>query len=397
MSGELLNRLLGDELARRRDAQLLRTRQPLRYLDSTHVELEGVRYVNFASNNYLGLTHHPRVVSAVQEHVRRCGTGSAASPLITGYTDQHAQAEQDIAAWKGTEAAVLLPSGYQSAQAAIQTLAALGQRDSGGVRFLLDRLAHASLIDSVRGTGARYRVFPHNNLAKLHRLLSERARGELQVVVTESIFSMDGDAADLEGLAHLKERQPFVLLLDEAHGSGVYGPGGSGYAAERGLQAAVDVSIVTLSKAIGICGGAVCGTRLFCEGLVNWGRPYVYSTSLAPAVAAGAQAAIEVMASEPGRQQRLRLLAARVRQALTSAGVEIPPGDSPIIPILLGHERNAMEAARRMRQDGLLVVAVRPPTVPRGTSRLRVTLSCDHSDQEVQRLIQALCAVVAGT
>lgn len=395
MSGELLNRLLSDELARWRDAQLLRTRQPLRHLDATHVELDGVRYVNFASNNYLGLTHHPRVLSAVQDQLRRCGTGAGASPLITGYSDEHAHAEAEIARWKGTESAVLLPSGYQSAQAAIQTFAALGQRDSGGVRFLLDKLAHASLIDSVRGTQARYRVFPHNNLAKLHRLLSERARSELQVVVTESIFSMEGDAADLEGLAQLKERQPFVLLLDEAHGSGVYGPGGSGYAAERGLQSAVDVSIVTLSKAIGICGGAVCGTRLYCEGLVNWGRPYVYSTSLAPAVAAGAQAAIEVMASEPARQQRVRMLAVRVRQALAGAGMNIPAGDSPIIPVVLGGERRAMEAAVRLQRAGILIVAVRPPTVPRGTSRLRVTLSCEHSDEEVHRLIESLRAVAA--
>ena len=196
--------------------------------------------------------------------------------MISGYTALHRAAEEAIAAWKGAQASVLLPSGYQANFAAIQTLAAVAQ-DRGGVRFILDKLVHASLVDAVRATGAAMRIFPHNHLGKLRRLLEESDRGQMQVVVTESIFSMDGDAADLRGLAEIKKDLPFVLLLDEAHASGVYGPGGAGYAAECGLQAIVDVSIVTMSKALGCVGGAVCCLAKFLRGAVEpWAGVHLF-------------------------------------------------------------------------------------------------------------------------
>ena len=204
---------------------------------------------------------------------------------------------------------------------------------------------------------------------------------------------MDGDAADLRGLAGLKSQHPFVLLLDEAHGSGVYGPRGSGYAAEAGLQSAVDVSVVTLSKALGCSGGAVCATADFCAALVNHGRPYVFSTSLPPSVAAAAEAALRVMGEEPQRQSRLRETARSVRAKLASIGFELPPGDSPILPLILGEEDVALRAAERLRAEGLLALAIRPPTVQKGSSRLRVTLSSEHTDEEVGRLLRAVGAL----
>ena len=219
--------------------------------------------------------------------------------------------------------------------------------------------------------------------------LTER---QLQVVVTESIFSMDGDAADLAGLAELKARRPFVLLLDEAHASGVYGPGGAGLAAELGLTGLADVSVVTLSKALGSAGGAVCASAALCDAVVNFGRAYVYSTHLPPSAVAAAEAAIDVMADEPQRQQRVRELSARVRTELRAKGVALPPGDSPIVPITLGSERAALEAARALQDQGLWVLAIRPPTVPRGTSRLRVTLCSEHHDDEIARLVAALAS-----
>jgi len=370
-----------DRLVRRRlqglaDRHLLRRRQVARPLDATRIEIDGRRYVNFASNNYLGLSHHPRVLDAAADALRREGTGAGASPLVTGHGPAHADAERRIAAWKGSDSAVLLPSGYQANLAAVQTVAALGaEGEGGGVRFLLDKLVHASLIDAVRETGAPLRVFPHNHLDKLARLLKEAEPNQVQVVVTESIFSMDGDAADLHGLAGLKSRRPFVLLLDEAHGSGVYGPGGAGLAAELRLTTGrprfsgasssapvVDITVVTLSKALGCAGGAVCGTSAFCDALVNFGRAYIYSTAVAPATAAAASAAIDVLRDEPHRQARLRALATRVREGLRSAGRDVPTGDSPIIPIVLGSEEAALGAASRMRDAGLWVVAIRPPT-----------------------------------
>jgi 7-keto-8-aminopelargonate synthetase-like enzyme len=240
-----------------------------------------------------------------------------------------------------------------------------------------------------------YRVFPHNSLAKLRRLLEDSEAGGLQVVVTESIFSMDGDAADLAGLAELKREHPFMLVLDEAHAAGVYGKGGAGLASELDLQHAVDVSVATMSKAMGCVGGAVCGSRAFCDALVNLGRAYLFSTSIPPFVAAAAEAAVGVMRDEPQRQQRVRQSAARVRAVLGNDGLEIPPGDSPIVPVILGEEVLALEAAQRLLSAGILVPAIRPPTVPRGGSRLRVTLSSEHTDAELDRLLEALRQVRA--
>jgi 8-amino-7-oxononanoate synthase len=393
MSAELLNALIERELSAREQASGRRVRTVVRALDSTHVEIDSRRYINFASNNYLGLTHHPKVMAAAVAAIGANGVGSCASSLISGYTEDHARSESAIAAWKGTEAAILLPSGYQTAHAVVQTITGVAGSFADGAGFYLDKLVHASLIDAVLGSKAPYRIFPHNHLEKLDRLLREAPEGQLSVVVTESIFSMDGDSCDLDGLAELKRRQPFFLLLDEAHGSGVYGDAGAGYAAERKLQSAVDASIVTLSKAVGVSGGAVCASKSFCEAILNWGRAFIYSTSVPAAQAAATTAAIQVMRDEPQRQTRVRELARRVRGKLQQAGLKLPSGDSPIIPIILGEEQRALEASERLRDKGILALAIRPPTVARGTSRLRVTLSCDHTDEEIDRLIAALIEI----
>jgi 8-amino-7-oxononanoate synthase len=377
-----LERLIADDLSGRAAAHQLRTRRALTPISSTRVSIDGVEYVNFASNDYLGLTHHPRMIGAIESAVRTYGAGSGAAALITGYTPLHASAESALARWKGMEGAVLLPSGYQANHAAVQTLAALGGAKCGGVRFLVDRLVHASLIDAVRGSGAEFRVFGHNGLGKLERLLSEAQPGQMQVVVSESIFSMDGDAADLPGLAEVKARHRFILLLDEAHGSGVYDE-----TAKRGV---VDVSVVTLSKALGSVGGVVCGSRNFCEAVVNYGRAFIYSTSVPAYVAAAAEEAVAICNDEPQRRERVRSLAGGVRGNLAAAGYEIPRGDSPIIPIIVGSEERALELSQQLAGERLLVPAVRPPTVAKGSSRLRVTVSCDHVDEEIARLTDAL-------
>jgi 8-amino-7-oxononanoate synthase len=379
--------VIANALDDRREHHTLRHRRPVHIVDSTHVEIDGKRFVNFSSNNYLGLTHHPRVIAAFENAARANGVGSGAASLVTGQSDLHASAERALASWKGTESAVLLSSGYAANLAAIQMLAAVSEKR--GVRFLLDKLCHASLVDAVRAVAdeskVSFRVFPHNHIGKLRRLLEEAEEKMLQVVVTESIFSMDGDAADLPGIVELKCEFPFLLLLDEAHGSGVYGPNGSGYAAEIGLNEMVDITIVTLSKALGCSGGAICASGAMCEAIVNFGRSYIFSTAIPPAIAAAVEAGIGVMHDEPNRQQRLREMARRVRSRVLN-----DPGDSPIIPIILGDESATLRAAERLMQQGLLTVAVRPPTVPKGTSRLRVTVSCDHTDEEVEQLISAL-------
>jgi 7-keto-8-aminopelargonate synthetase-like enzyme len=227
-------------------------------------------------------------------------------------------------------------------------------------------------------------------LAKLERLLAEAPAGQMQVVVTESIFSMDGDAADLQGLAELKAKYPFLLLLDEAHASGVYGPAGCGYAAEVGKNDAVDVTVVTLSKALGGVGGAICASRNFCAAVLNYGRAFIYSTSVPAYVAAAAAEAVAICRDEPERRERVRAMARRLRADLAAAGFEIPSGDAPIIPVIVGEEAGALRASEMLAEARLLVPAVRPPTVAKGSSRLRVTVSCDHLDEEVERLVGAL-------
>jgi len=385
--------LVAADLSSLAEAQLLRARRMVTPVSATRVRIGDREYVNFASNDYLGLTHHPRLIATAAASVRRDGVGSGAAALITGYSDAHARAEATIARWKGTQDAVLLPSGYQANQALIQTLVAIGQRAEGGVRFLIDKLAHASLLDAVRGGSAAFRVFPHNRLAKVERLLADAPTGQLQVVVTESIFSMDGDAGDLMGFVELKRNHPFFLVVDEAHGSGVYGPAGSGYASEIGVQSNVDASVVTLSKAIGCVGGVICGSKDFCGAVVNHGRAYVFTTAVPPWAAVTASEAIAVMRDEPWRQERVRALAGRVRAAARSMGFELPPGDSPIVPIILGESASALSAAESLARAGLLVVAVRPPTVAKGTSRLRVTLSAAHTDGEIDQLLSELGAL----
>jgi 8-amino-7-oxononanoate synthase len=403
-----ISQLIELALGQRREQRLLRERAVVLPLDATHVQIGDARYISFCGNNYLGLSHHPALAKAIARAVAEYGFGAGASALVSGNTPAHRSAETALAAWKGTEACVLLPSGYQANHAAVQMLAALPThspaslpRDASisGVRFLIDKLAHASLIDAVRGvadeadesgTRASFRVFPHNHMVKLRRLLAESDSSALNVVVTESIFSMDGDAVDLAGIAEIKRDHPFFLLLDEAHGSGVYGQAGAGYAAEMGLSSVVDLTVVTLSKALGGVGGAICASRAICDAVVNFGRAYVYSTAIPPAVAAAAEAAVGVMRDEPQRQARVREFARRVRSQLAAAGLSVPSGDSPIIPVILGDEAAAMHSSARLREHGILAIAIRPPTVPRGTSRLRITLSSEHTDQEVDQLVGVL-------
>lgn len=386
------DQLAGEILAGLEASHLSRRRRVVRPIDPTHVLCDGRRLINFASNNYLGLTHHPRVIQAIERSLREYGAGSGASPLISGYSPTHERAERHIARWKGTDAAVLLPSGHQANYAAVQTLAAVAQKSSSAIRFLLDKLCHASLVDAVRSAGSPFRIFPHNNLEKLRRLLADADPSELQVVVTESIFSMDGDAADFAGLCHLKQRHPFLVFLDEAHASGVYGAHGSGL----GSELLADVTVLTFSKSLGCVGGAVCGSQTFCNCLVNLARAYVYSTSIPPMIAAAADAAIEVLESEPQLQARLRDVARRVRTELRCLGFDVATGDSPIVPILMETESAALNAADALADDGILSLAIRPPTVRRGTSRLRITLSAGHTDEELMLLIQALKRAAAA-
>lgn len=321
--------------------------------------------VSFASNDYLGLTRHPAVIAAAHEALDRWGTGAGASRLVVGSRPVHDELESALAAWKGAEAALLFPTGYAANVGVLTTFGV------AGTRILSDELNHASIVDGCRTARAAVAVYRHNDLAHMASLLGEGGRS---IVVSDTVFSMDGDEADVEGLVDLCRQHDALLVLDEAHE--VFGRPAPSFAGV--------LRVGTLSKMLGSLGGFVAGPRALVELLVNRARPSIFSTALPPAVAAAALAAVEVVQSGEGvaLKSRLRALVDRVAE---------PQHPSPIVPVLLGSEEAALVASAALLERGLVVPAIRPPTVPVGTSRLRVALSAAHTDDDVARLQEALC------
>jgi len=377
------------ELADLRSRSLLRRLRTFDTPQQPELEEAGRRLISFASNDYLGLATEPALKEAAKEAIDRYGVGSGASRLLSGSLAPHTRLEETLARFKGTEAALAFSSGYATA---IGTLGALcGEGDV----IILDKLCHASLIDGARLSRAVVRVFPHNHPGKLESHLAwaaQRHPDARVVVVTEAVFSMDGDRAPLADLVTLKNRHGAMLLVDEAHAVGVLGRNGRGLADALRLEGEVDIQMGTLSKALGVSGGYIAGSRRLIELLVNRARSFVYSTAPPPANAATACAAIEFMMSDEGEQRRellWRNLAAFGEEMpqLLSAGREI---QSAIIPIILGEAGRALEAAERLMERGFYVPAIRYPTVPRDSARLRVSLSARHTPEQ----IRALCALL---
>jgi 8-amino-7-oxononanoate synthase len=376
----------------------------LRQVDSPQaprIRLDGREFLSFSSNDYLGFANHPLLKDAAIRAVEKFGAGAGASRLICGSLTPHQALEDALAAFKRTEAALSFSSGYATAQGVIGAL--LGPSDV----VIVDRLVHASIIDGARLSGAKLRVFDHNDLNDLERILIwARARhaGESGnptrparvLVVTESVFSMDGDLAPLRDLVPLKERHGAWLMLDEAHATGLYGPARRGLAEAEGVAERVDIQMGTLGKALGSAGGYICGSRRLVEFLVNRARSFIFSTAPVPAAAAAAQAGVELAQTGEG-EQRSRALWQRVSQflSLASTGLAIPEENvcSAIIPILLGDERRAVDLALRLREHHLFVPAIRFPTVARGKARLRVTMTAAHTREDVAQLVAAVKAL----
>lgn len=372
-----------------RAAGLHRRLRPVDSAPGRWIEMGGRRLLNFASNDYLGLATHPALGEAAIRAIERYGTGSTASRLMCGSLAPHLELEEALAAFKGTEAALSFCSGYAAALGAIPAL--VDRQDI----VVLDRLAHASLVDAARLSGAKLRVFAHNDLNQLETVLRRAAnrasaspRPTRVLVVTESVFSMDGDGAPLRELVELKDRFGAWLLVDEAHATGVYGPQGRGRVAELGLTGRIEVQLVTLGKALGVCGGAICGSRRLIEYLVNRARSFIFSTAPPPAVAAAARAALECVQSPEGEQRReqLRAHVRRFRSA-SPAGVRV---EGPIVPWLLGDEQRALAAADHLLARGIFVPAIRYPTVRRGAARLRISFSAAHRAEDLDALVGAL-------
>ncbi len=345
---------------------------------------DGHSAVNFASNDYLGLAADPRVVAAAGEAARRLGWGTGASPLVSGWTVEHEALAAEIAEFERTEAAILFPTGYA---ANLGTIAALVGKSDG---IYSDRLNHACLIDGSRLSGGTIRVYPHSDTEALAaRLDEDRGRFRRTLIVTDGVFSMDGDLAPIDRLADLAERHGAMLLVDEAHGTGVFGPDGRGAAAELGAAERVTVKVGTLSKALGSVGGFVAGPRPLIDWLTNHARPLIFSTAAPPASVAAAREALRIAIAETWRRVRARGLGDRLRIGLGAAGYDVIRSAGPIVPVLLGEPEIALELSVRLAGRGFLVPAIRPPSVPEGTSRLRVVASAGHSDEQVEALILA--------
>ncbi|MEO6872382.1 MAG: 8-amino-7-oxononanoate synthase [Chthoniobacterales bacterium] len=387
--------LFQEQLQALRSHSLHRKLREIGSAQGPEIEIVGRHLVNFSSNDYLGLANDPLLKKAAIDAIEKFGVGAGASRLVSGTQSPHVALEAALAKWKRAPVALAFSSGYA---AAVGVLPAIASKQDV---IILDKLSHASLIDGARLSGATVRVFPHNHLGKLESHL-EWAQRELpearRVVVTESVFSMDGDQAPLRELIELKKRFGAVLLLDEAHAIGVVGPNGRGLAAELGLDGEVDVQLGTLSKALGVSGGYVCGSRTLIDWLINRARSFVFSTAPPPALAAAATAAIEFLATSDGELRRLALWQriVRLRQELPVSRETAGPATSAIIPWMVGDEQRALDLALSLRQAGLLVPAIRYPTVARGAARLRITLSASHTDAQIAQLGEALRRVSAS-
>jgi 8-amino-7-oxononanoate synthase len=365
---------------------LLRRLRSIDAVEGTQLQLSDTSLTNFASNDYLGLSQHNAVRQAAIEAIHQFGLGAAASRLITGTLAPHTALEEQLAAFKGTEAAISFSSGYAAALGTITAIA--NRRDV----IILDKLAHASLIDGARLSGAQLRVFPHNDLSRLSEILSwaQRHRPNAKIwIITESLFSMDGDYCPLGELIELKDEYGANLFLDEAHATGVVGPEGKGLAAHWGLGQRVEVQMGTLSKALGSSGGFIAGSSALIDLLINRARSFIFSTAPPPAAAAGASAALTVLQSAEGEQIRGNLCRNidHVRQDLNLSSDPLP---RPIIPLMVGEENSALEIANQVQKDGFFVPAIRFPSVSRGSARLRLTLSARHSSEQVTALIRSL-------
>lgn len=376
---------IDDDLREIRAAGLFRSRRTFHPLTEGRCLLEGRELINLSSNDYLNLSHDERVIAAATAVLPKMGVGSRASALVSGRTEWHAQLEEQLAQFEGSEEAILFPSGYAANLGVIAAF--VNQEDT----IFCDRLNHASLIDGCRLSGAKLRVYRHDQLEKLKRELEKASGDGKKIIVTDSVFSMDGSLAPLVSLCDLADEFNASLIVDEAHATGVWGVSGRGLAEELGVEARVMIRIGTLSKAVGTMGGFVAGSCALIDWLWNRVRTQIYSTALPPAICAAAFKALEVIQAEPDRRRLLHEQSTFLRTELQERPtVSVPPSSGPIIPIILKDPDLTMSVAADLEGAGFLVGAIRPPTVPKGTSRLRVSITCAHQRDDLERFLKAL-------
>ena len=369
------------------DRSLLRRMRLVSGPQGPRVLVDGRPVLLLCSNNYLGLADHPRVREAAAEAAMRWGAGAGASPLVSGNMTVHRRLEEQLADFEGAERCLLFGSGYLANAGVISALAR-----EGDVVFS-DERNHASIVDGCRLARAETFVYDHADVEHLEWGLRQ-AEGRGSLIVTDGVFSMDGDVAPLEQIVEVARRHDARLMVDEAHATGAVGPGGRGTVAAAGLEQEVDLVVGTLGKALGSYGAYVCCGRDLARYLVNTARTLIFSTALPPAAAAGALAALEIMRAQPERVDRLRRAAAALRAALAGEGLDAGSAPTPIVPLVVGHAADAVHACERALDRGLFAQAIRPPSVPEGGSRLRLTVMASHTGAELRWAARVLAAAV---
>jgi 8-amino-7-oxononanoate synthase len=386
---DLLERI-AIQTSEREHASLGRRLRTIKHAEGPWLEAEGRRLLGFCSNDYLGLAQHPQLIAALKRAADDEGVGSGSAHLICGHRREHAQLEEALAEWTGRERALLFSTGYMANLGTMQALLARGDV------CVQDKLNHACLLDGAQLAGAELKRYPHADVEAAARQLASRPQAAA-LLATDGVFSMDGDVAPLAGLAALCTRERAMLMVDDAHGLGVVGADGAGSVRAAGLaQRDVPVLMATLGKALGCSGAFVAGSAVLIDGLVQVARSYVYTTAMPPALAAAACAAVDIARDESWRREKLQALIARFRTGAAQLGLPLMASHSAIQPLLLGDAQAALDAAQALEQRGLLVAAIRPPTVPQGQARLRITLSAAHEDEHVDRLLDVLATLPRG-
>lgn len=385
-----LDQTLAPLLAERRAAHLYRTRKLLQSPQAPHVVVDGKNYLAFCSNDYLGLANHPDVILALQNAANKFGVGSGASHLVAGHSSEHHALEGEVAAFTGRERALLFSTGYMANMGAITALVAQGDA------VFEDRLNHASLLDAGLLSGARFQRFLHNDLENLQTRLGKTDAAR-KLIVVDGVFSMDGDCAPLPELAAVAQKNNAWLMVDDAHGFGYLGKTGAGTCEHFGLtQGDVPILMGTLGKAAGSFGAFIAGSETLIESLIQFARPYIYTTAMPPAVVAATRASLRLMQTEHWRREQLKQLIAHFRAGAQALNLQLMDSFSPIQPIVIGDEAKALHISQQLAERGILIIAIRPPTVAAGSSRLRITFSAEHSIAQVDQLLMALADIMQG-
>ena len=372
------------QLNLRREEHLYRTRLNVASGCSSTLSVEGRSLINFCSNDYLGLASHPDISLALKQAADLYGTGSGASHLVSGHSVVHQKLEEQLAQYTGRPRALLFSTGYMANMGVINAL--VGRRDL----VLQDQLNHASLLDGGRLSQADFKRYKHVDMASLEQRL-EQSSAERKLVVSDGVFSMDGNLAPLSEISTLAKKHNAWLMVDDAHGVGVLGPQGGGLVEQLGMNLKqVPVLVGTLGKSFGTFGAFVAGSEALIETLIQFSRSYIYTTALPPAVAAATLASLKIVRQESWRRDKLVQLVTRFRRGAEQIGLQLGGSNTPIQPVLINNDAKVMQVGQSLRDAGFLVGAIRPPTVPVGTGRLRITFSADHSEEQVDQLVAAL-------